>query len=197
MFRCGDLQWLAFLIIILNILAVSKAASRSRGGGVDASEEFMHQRPDQQKSSPGWQEPGLWRPKWVMEREFVEQRGNGSEVVSRDRLYFRLKSDRTVKIFSRKSRPLLEWRRKAPREEEKKKKLFEAPGGGDKDSKQEEVSQAKQLQTFRAEQEALFESDGAWYATMCGIQCVPLFLHRIPLFSAGGGPKTFRPARPA
>ena len=157
--------WYCALFIILTscIVAISNAAGRSRGG-VEAGEEFMHQRPDQQKSSPGWQEPGLWRPKWVMEREFVEKRSNGSEVVvARDRLYFRLKSDRTVKIFSRKSRPLLEWRRKAPREDEKKKKLFEAPGSnGGKGSKQDEVSQTQQLQTFRTEQEALFESDGAW-----------------------------------
>ena len=93
-----------------------------------------------------------------MYREFFQEGKNGTRIVThRDKIYFRLKSDRTVKIFSQKSRPFLEWRKKAPKEDEKKKKLFEAPGESNED-----ISKVQQLKAFRTEQEALYEADGAW-----------------------------------
>jgi len=127
-------------------------------------DDFLHQRPDQQKSSPGWQEPGLWRPKWIMDREFTSAE---SKTVTRDRLYLRLKSDRTVKIYSQKSRPFLEWRKKTPKDEEnKKKKLFEETDGASSSEAESnaEDAQSKQIKAFKTDQEALYDADGAWFA---------------------------------
>lgn len=96
-----------------------------------------------------WQEPGLWRPKWVMDREFIPVE-NGP--VKRDRVYFKLKSDRTIKVYDKKSRQLFEWRKKS-RDAEKKKMLFETGTEEVPDT----VEQAKAIQ---AEQQALYNADG-------------------------------------
>ncbi len=50
-------------------------------------------------------EPGLWRPRWIMDRIFVDDDGHEEY---RDRLYFKLNIDRTMKIYKSGGRPLLE-----------------------------------------------------------------------------------------
>ena len=117
---------------------------------VYAAQEYFHQRPDQYKSYPGWQEPGLWRPKWVMDREFQKEDGS----IGRDRIYFKLKSERTVKIFHSKKRPFLEWRKKTS--EKDKKKLFES-------GEEELPDTAEQMKTVTEQQEELYNVDGTWW----------------------------------
>lgn len=94
-----------------------------------------------------------------MDREFTvsDTKSSSDNIVKKDRIYLRLKSDRTVKIYSRASRPFLEWRKKAPKEEEKKKKLFETAEEAAK-----EESTLDQMKNLRSEQEALYDTDGAW-----------------------------------
>ena len=70
--------------------------------------EFHHQSPEQFKLSMGWQEPGLWRPRWVMDRVFESTKEDGSVERTTDRLYFKMKSDRTMKIYKREDRPKFE-----------------------------------------------------------------------------------------
>jgi hypothetical protein len=67
-----------------------------------SQQPFLHLRPEQHKNFPGWQEPGLWRPKWIMDREFVSAK---TGKVVRDRLFFKLKPDRTVQLFATHKRP--------------------------------------------------------------------------------------------
>eukprot|EP01038_Epipyxis_sp_PR26KG_P012237 gene12237-16397_t len=83
--------------------------------------DHLHQRPDQHKATPGWQEPGLWRPKWIMDREFYSN--PDSKKITNDRIYFKLLNDRTVKFYTTKSRPLFEWFK--PRKDSEKR-LFES-----------------------------------------------------------------------
>ena len=84
--------------------------------------DYFHSPQDMPQFQPGWQEPGLWRPKWIMERNFVSEEG---KLVKKDKLIFKLKQDRTMKIFSQKKRPFLEIWKKKDAEMEKKRKLFE------------------------------------------------------------------------
>mmetsp|Transcript_19705 Transcript_19705/g.19805 ORF Transcript_19705/g.19805 Transcript_19705/m.19805 type:complete len:241 (-) Transcript_19705:66-788(-) len=92
--------------------------------------DFHHQVPDQHKYMPGWQEPGLWRPKWIMDRYFDEKDGVPAH---RDRICFRLKSDRTMKFYQSQKRPFLEiTKADAQRNSDsKKKKLFETSMDGE------------------------------------------------------------------
>ena len=85
--------------------------------------DYFHSPQDMPQFQPGWQEPGLWRPKWIMERTFVGD--DGKKVIKKDKLIFKLKQDRTMKIFRQNKRPLLEIGRKKESEAEKKRKLFE------------------------------------------------------------------------
>ncbi len=59
---------LSWALILL--FAFPLVLSKNKKQPTDGADEFFHQRPDTHKSSPGWQEPGLWRPKWIVEREF-------------------------------------------------------------------------------------------------------------------------------
>lgn len=116
----------------------------------------MHQRPDQHKSFPGWQEPGLWRPKWVMEREFYAADGTKAY---KDKIYLKLKPDRTVYLYSPRKRPLLEMFKKVqPKAAEKKKSLFETGKEGAPD-KSEEISSYHELQ------KELYSAEGSWSFT--------------------------------
>lgn len=168
---------------------------------VEAGEGFFHQAPDQYKLQAGWQEPGLWRPRWVMDREFdvhddddddnddiendndkAEESGKAkgfaskflktSKVTSdsisststkkknvqprRDRVYLRLKSDRTVKVFKRSNRPLLEIFKKKEKGE-KKKNLFET-GNEEMASFEEQINAgATKLD------DSFYDLDGTWW----------------------------------
>lgn len=118
--------------------------------------EFMHQRPDQHKSFPGWQEPGLWRPKWVMEREFYATEGCKAY---KDRLYLKLKPDRTVYLYGPRKRPLLEiFKKVTTKVAEKKKSLFEKGTEGAPDKSEE-------LTSYHEMQKELYSADGSWSFT--------------------------------
>jgi len=80
-------------LILLTFLALQCVFSR----------DFQHQAQIAHKLVPGWQEPGFWRPKWVMTRFFDDE--NGEKI---DKVYFKLKSDRTISIFRSKNRPWVE-----------------------------------------------------------------------------------------
>lgn len=117
-------------------------------------ETFFHQAPDQFKLSPGWQEPGFWRPKFIMERIFTTPEGDIEKV---DRVYFKLKPDRTMKIFKTGGRPFLEIGRKTEKsEEQRKKKMFEAGEKKKSDSAMKEFTDQKV-------DEAYFAIDGTWW----------------------------------
>ena len=109
------------------------------------SKDFFHQAPEQHKLSPGWQEPGLWRPKWIMDRVFDDG--------SYDRLYIKLKADKTMKLYTSKKRPVLELLR-PKREGERKKKLFET-------GKEKMASFEEQLKAAKKDNSFLV-MDGTW-----------------------------------
>ena len=69
----------------------------------------------------GWQEPGFWRSKWVMEREFDSEEDAKQYPT---KIYFKMKNDKTIKIFHTQTRPKFELF-KPKKLIEKKKKLFE------------------------------------------------------------------------
>jgi hypothetical protein len=48
-------------------------------------------------------EPGFWRPRWIMDREFF---GHSGEKTKKDRLYFKMCSDRTIRIFNPSSKKI-------------------------------------------------------------------------------------------
>lgn len=131
----------------------------------------QHSAKDIHKTQAGWQEPGLWRPKWVMERFFTPPTSttakkakratdaddlDATKVVKRDRLFLRLKNDRTVKLYTQSSRPLVEWRKKRVFRRASRK-LFEA----------EEDSNAKADESVsmsdEGEERDKGESEGTWW----------------------------------
>ena len=95
---------------------------------------FHHVAPDQHKLSPGWQEPGLWRPRWVMDRSFD---ATEDEPAREDRVYFKLKSDRSMVVIKSENRPVLEIL-KPKVETEKKRRLFEEEEDDEEDEEDEE-----------------------------------------------------------
>jgi hypothetical protein len=131
------------IVLILSFLIVSQCG-----------EDFFHQAPDQFKLSPGWQEPGFWRPKFIMDRVYTDADGN---VEKTDRITFKLKPDRTMKIFQSKGRPFLEIFKKSQggEREEKKRNLFE---GGT-----EEMTSFEKQMKERETDENYFGIDGTWW----------------------------------
>mmetsp|Transcript_10619 Transcript_10619/g.17871 ORF Transcript_10619/g.17871 Transcript_10619/m.17871 type:complete len:221 (-) Transcript_10619:115-777(-) len=112
-----------------------------------AKEDFFHQRPDQHKSYPGWQEPGLWRPRWIMDREFE---ATETSEASRDRLYFKMKSDRTVEFSNRRTRPWLQLRKSASKRATR--------SGGDIDM----MDRDAELERYERFQNELYNAQGTW-----------------------------------
>ena len=100
----------------------------------------------------GWQEPGFWRPKWVMDREFDNEEDN--EIYPK-RIYFKLNSDKTVKVFKTEYRPKLEIGKEEKQRKEKPKKLFET--GNEKVLTTEE--KIHQLNKNKEKEEVF---DGGW-----------------------------------
>ena len=131
--------------------------SCAAAGGGAAPEAFHHQAPDQHKLSPGWQEPGLWRPRWVMDRMF-DATADGQPVVE-DRVYFKLKSDRTMKIHDQRSRPRLEIF-KAKVVAERKKKLFESEEDAAEAAAAAAAAAAEALRKAQMEEDQV---DGTWW----------------------------------
>jgi hypothetical protein len=126
------------------LLLVTIAAVHGEGA-------FFHQAPDQHKLTPGWQEPGFWRPKFIMERVFTSPDGTPTHT---DRLCFKLKPDRTMKIYRSSNRPLFEMFKKQT-ETEKKKKLFESGA--------EDVTSLKQQFETNKADDSFFDVDGTWW----------------------------------
>lgn len=116
---------------------------------------FHHQPVDTHKLSPGWQEPGLWRPRWIMDRTFLEKNGN-TTTTFKDRLYFRLKPDKTMKVYKSQDRPLFQMFKAPPQEKKQKKKLFET---GD----EEVLTMEQQIKKMKKMEETLEDVDGAWW----------------------------------
>ena len=140
--RCKHFTATNFLIVFLAALGLIHA-------------EFHHQSPEQYKLSLGWQEPGLWRPRWVMDRVFEDADG---KTVKTDRLYFKMKNDRTIKVFRQSKRPFLELFKKGSDDnEEKKKRLFES-GDESLESAEEQFKKKKVESTA-----AFYDVDGTWW----------------------------------
>lgn len=98
----------------------------------------------------GWQEPGFWRSKWVMEREFDSEE---DAKLYPAKIYFKMKNDKSIKIFNTKQRPRFELF-KPKKTIEKKKKLFET---GD-----EKVVTAEEHYATRKSDPIEQPIDGAW-----------------------------------
>jgi hypothetical protein len=117
--------------------------------------KFLHERPNQHKALPGWQEPGLWRPKWVLEREFE---ATPTAPAYTDRLYIKLKPDRTVSICNSRKRPWLQWgTRSATKSDPAKKSLFE-----------NDISNSDKARNSAPPDESLesiYSADGTWSFT--------------------------------
>lgn len=69
-------------MMVLSVM-LALALVLGRAGAYD----FFHQSPEQHKLTPGWQEPGLWRPRWIMDRVFYNDEG---EEEHRDRIHFKV-----------------------------------------------------------------------------------------------------------
>jgi hypothetical protein len=135
------------------------------------AQNFFHQSPEQHKLAPGWQEPGLWRPQWIMDRVFYND--DGIEEY-RDRLHFNLKIDRTIAIKKSENRRLLEIGkvtsgaagRHASRRgpggggKEKKKKLFEA---SDDDTDDVVAKREALKETEKPAGDEYYDVDGTWW----------------------------------
>jgi hypothetical protein len=122
----------------------------------DAANSNQHSARDTHKAQIGWQEPGLWRPKWIMDRTFIPTEENGQP--TKDRVHLRLKNDRTVKIYNQRSRPLLEWRKKRI-QKRTTKKLFET----DEDTDNESSTVAKEEDFDRNMPSSSPEEEGTWW----------------------------------
>lgn len=136
--------------VMLKMLCVCFALLRV----CQAMSDYHHMQADQHKLQPGWQEPGLWRPRWVMDRVFQTERDGEMVEEKRDRIYFKMKADRTMKIYKQSSRPRFEWF-KPITEATRKKKLFET-------GKERFRSVEEQFRSQDKDQEQLFQIDGAW-----------------------------------
>ena len=116
------LEMRVYLLAIVALIVCTQQFANAAKWPDKSAAEFHHQAPDQHKLSPGWQEPGLWRPRWVMDRTFD---ATDDTPAREDRLYLKLKNDRTLKVIDSRKRPLLEiFKPKVVTE--KKKKLFES-----------------------------------------------------------------------
>ena len=98
----------------------------------------------------GWQEPGFWRCKWIMEREFDDEE---DEKKYPTRIAFKMKQDKSIQIFREERRPKFEWFKKK-KESEKKRKLFET---GD----EKVLTKQEQFRLARKDK-ANVVIDGAW-----------------------------------
>lgn len=133
----GAIIWLCILMVLwLNV----------------ECKRFLHERPNQHKSVPGWQEPGLWRPKWVLERDFDATQTTSAY---KDRLYVKLKPDRTISVLRSRNRPWLQWRKLAATVAGiSKKPLFENGLGSERNNVQSTDTEESL--------ESIYSADGTW-----------------------------------
>jgi hypothetical protein len=152
------LDWLTVLALLLLLQvavllsAAKRAAKGKRKSNVQDAKDVFHTRSEQYKTQTGWQEPGLWRPKWIMDRTFTDKEG---EITVRDRIYLKLKPDKTIRVYSAASRPRIKWLKSKADKEVKAKKMFES--GDEKVTSTEE-----QIKMYEDEQDAFNRIDGTW-----------------------------------
>ena len=130
---------LVFSIIALAIICLTNA------------EDYHHQSSIVYQLSPGWQEPGLWRPKWIMERSFDATK---DKPAYRDRLYFKLRADKAVVVYRSEARPQIEIGQ-PPKKPKKIKQLFET-------GLEQKKSLEDQMKEIQKESEQMRDEDGAW-----------------------------------
>ena len=140
-------------ILLLCAISIVLFVSAKKG---EPKTPFFHQRQDQYKNQPGWQEPGLWRPRWIMERTFYATEEGGKE--HSDRLYLKMKNDRTIKVYTSKTRPKFQWLKKAKQGGggRKEKNMFETGAEADLDVE-------TQIKMKKLEEERLYDADGTWW----------------------------------
>lgn len=91
-----------------------------------------------------------------MEREFYATDGSKAY---KDKLYLKLKPDRTVYLYSPRKRPLLEmFKKRASQAAENKKSLFETGKEGAPDKSEE-------LTSYHEMQKELYSAEGSWSFT--------------------------------
>jgi hypothetical protein len=114
--------------------------------------DYFHQSSERYKLHAGWREPGLWRPKWIMERYFD---ATEDEAAKKDRVYFKMKANKLLKIFGMKSRPKVQLF-KTKESSQTTKKLFET-------GEEEVLSTEQKLQKRRQMDGKPVENDGSWW----------------------------------
>lgn len=76
-------------------------------------EEFFHTSPteviQEKVKFPGWQEPGLWRPRWFLYRTIIDE-SNPTKKPKTERFCLKLNSDRTLLAYRLPHRKLIDWR---------------------------------------------------------------------------------------
>lgn len=118
-------------------------------------QDYLHQAPDAHKSYPGWQEPGFSRPSWVLDRTFTDADG---KVIKEDRVFLKLKPDRTASFTRQSNRPIFDWkgRARSQRSDTKKQKIFESKETESEESKQ----RSKDLEALSRKH---IGADGTWW----------------------------------
>ena len=95
----------------------------------------------------------------MMDRVFESKREDGTVERTADRVYFKMKSDRTMKIYKRENRPKFEMFKVEQDEEgsrkKKKKRLFEK---GD-----ESMSSAEEQFHKKDVEDSFYDVDGTWW----------------------------------
>lgn len=138
-----------FLLFSLSVPFVQSASENAAAA--------QHSAKDTHKTQVGWQEPGLWRPKFAMDRTFSVPIGSNPKPHN-DRIYLRLKNDRTVKLFTTRNRPFLEWRKKAENKKMSSRKLFET-----NDEDEEEASAKSRRGRGGGSMEREDKDRGTWW----------------------------------
>lgn len=153
------------VIVLLSLLLLLQSSSSVMGSIFSSrGADYYHQPPlDEDPSERIMYEPGFWRPRWIMDRQLFAEDGKGK--IKFDRLYFKMNSDKSIRIFSSKRRPWLDWLKfkTAPQ------KLFSETslGGGSSNSSGSRNSNRNGGQPNVAAQKqkllkSLFKVDGTW-----------------------------------
>jgi hypothetical protein len=144
-------QLQVIILLFVFCLHVISGAKGDKGTAKPSAGTFFHQSSEQHKLSPGWQEPGLWRPKWRMDRIHYDEEGEES---GRDTLHFRMKMDRTIHIYTQNRRPILEIMKPNYEKPRKERPIFESKKESDLATQRKDASQKL---------EGFFDVDGTWW----------------------------------
>lgn len=133
----GYRENLVFLIFGFLIACAAKKLGRSK------TPDFLHQAPEAHKSYQGWQLPGFCRPTWVLDRTFVDNKGN---VEKRDRLFVKMQLDSSARLLKTSNRPWFDWRSSFQRKSMKKDSTVgERVSEGSPQQKSQKLAQAAVL----------------------------------------------------